>query len=198
MRSRTRTMKKIYDQILPFAIEHKPWIKQFWDSADNTKSGLMENDVWIGQTWDGPALSLKKEGKPVILPGAEGRRHRLARRPLAHQGVEEPRPGLCLPRISPDAGSLRRCCRRFGLQPDHHRRRRAALRRRQEELPGSLPGRCAEEPLAPPRRALLVRGNPHASTPTSSRRPDQPFTCTDIEPAPHRGAGSFQAMAGPA
>ncbi|WP_395688810.1 extracellular solute-binding protein [Aestuariivirga sp.] len=59
------SMKKIYDQILPFAIEHKPWIKQFWDSADNTKSGLMENDVWIGQTWDGPALSLKKEGKPV-------------------------------------------------------------------------------------------------------------------------------------
>jgi spermidine/putrescine transport system substrate-binding protein len=59
------TFKKIYDQILPFAIEHKPWIKQFWDSADNTKSGLMENDVWIGQTWDGPALSLKKEGKPV-------------------------------------------------------------------------------------------------------------------------------------
>lgn len=59
------SMKKIYDQILPFAIEHKPWIKQFWDSADNTKSGLMENDVWIGQTWDGPALTLKKEGKPV-------------------------------------------------------------------------------------------------------------------------------------
>ena len=25
----------------------------------------MENDVWIGQTWDGPALSLKKDGKPV-------------------------------------------------------------------------------------------------------------------------------------
>jgi spermidine/putrescine transport system substrate-binding protein len=58
-------MKKIYDQILPIAIEKKPWIKQFWDSADNTKSGLMENDVWIGQTWDGPVLSLKKEGKPV-------------------------------------------------------------------------------------------------------------------------------------
>jgi spermidine/putrescine transport system substrate-binding protein len=57
--------KKIYDQILPFAIEHKPWIKQFWDSADNTKSGLMENGVVIGQTWDGPALSLKKDGKPV-------------------------------------------------------------------------------------------------------------------------------------
>jgi spermidine/putrescine transport system substrate-binding protein len=59
------SMKKIYDQILPVAIEHKPWIKQFWDSADNTKSGLMENDVWISQNWDGPALSLKKDGKPV-------------------------------------------------------------------------------------------------------------------------------------
>lgn len=59
------SFKKIYDQIVAVAIEHKPWIKQFWDSADNTKSGLMENDVWIGQTWDGPALSLKKDGKPV-------------------------------------------------------------------------------------------------------------------------------------
>ena len=57
--------KKIYDQILPIAIGHKPWIKQFWGSADNTKSGLMENDVWVGQTWDGPPLSLKKDGKPV-------------------------------------------------------------------------------------------------------------------------------------
>jgi spermidine/putrescine transport system substrate-binding protein len=57
--------KKIWDPILAFAIENKAFVKQFWDSADNTKSGLMENDVWIGQTWDGPALSLKKEGKPV-------------------------------------------------------------------------------------------------------------------------------------
>jgi spermidine/putrescine transport system substrate-binding protein len=59
------TFKKLYDVILPFAIAHKPWIKQFWDSADNTKSGLMENGVVIGQTWDGPVLSLKKDGKPV-------------------------------------------------------------------------------------------------------------------------------------
>ena len=57
--------KKLWDPILAFAIEHKSWVKQFWDSADNTKSGLMENDVWLGQTWDGPPLSLKKDGKPV-------------------------------------------------------------------------------------------------------------------------------------
>jgi spermidine/putrescine transport system substrate-binding protein len=59
------SFKKLWDPILKFAIEHKSWVKQFWDSADNTKSGLMENDVWLGQTWDGPPLSLKKEGKPV-------------------------------------------------------------------------------------------------------------------------------------
>ncbi len=59
------SFKKLWDPILAFAIEHKPWVKQFWDSADNTKSGLMENDVWIGQTWDGPPLTLKKEGKQV-------------------------------------------------------------------------------------------------------------------------------------
>ena len=59
------SMKAIYDKLLAFAIAHKPWIKQFWDSADNTKSGLMENGVVIGQTWDGPPLSLKKAGKPV-------------------------------------------------------------------------------------------------------------------------------------
>ena len=59
------SFKKIWDPILAFAIEHKSWVKQFWDSADNTKSGLMENDVWISQNWDGPALSLKKDGKPI-------------------------------------------------------------------------------------------------------------------------------------
>lgn len=59
------TMKKIYDEILKVAIAKKAWIKQFWDSADNTKSGYMENGCVIGMTWDGPALSLKKQGKPV-------------------------------------------------------------------------------------------------------------------------------------
>ncbi|GAB4069250.1 extracellular solute-binding protein [Ancylobacter sonchi] len=59
------TMKKIYDVILAYAIENKAQVKQFWDSSDNTKSGFMENGCTIGQTWDGPPLSLKKQGKPV-------------------------------------------------------------------------------------------------------------------------------------
>jgi spermidine/putrescine transport system substrate-binding protein len=59
------SMRKLYDPILAFAISKKSQIRQFWDSADSTKSGLLENGVVIGQTWDGPALSLKKQGKPV-------------------------------------------------------------------------------------------------------------------------------------
>jgi spermidine/putrescine transport system substrate-binding protein len=59
------TMRKLLTPIGQFAVDHKPWIKQFWSSADDTKSGFMQNGCVIGQTWDGPVLSLKKAGKPV-------------------------------------------------------------------------------------------------------------------------------------
>jgi spermidine/putrescine transport system substrate-binding protein len=59
------TMKRIWIELTKFAVEHRPWVKQFWDSADDTKSGFLQNDVWVGQTWDGPALSLKKSGQPM-------------------------------------------------------------------------------------------------------------------------------------
>jgi spermidine/putrescine transport system substrate-binding protein len=59
------TMKALWTQLTQFAVDHRPWIKQFWDSADDTKAGFMENGVLVGQTWDGPVLSLKKAGKPV-------------------------------------------------------------------------------------------------------------------------------------
>ncbi len=59
------TMRKIYDELLKFAVAGKSQIKQFWDSSDNTKSGFIENGCVIGQVWDGAALSLKKEGKPI-------------------------------------------------------------------------------------------------------------------------------------
>ena len=62
-------MKKIcagiWNEITKFAVEHKPWLKQFWNDADAQINGFMQNDVVLGQTWDGPPLKLKKEGKPV-------------------------------------------------------------------------------------------------------------------------------------
>ena len=61
------SMKRIYDVLLREAIARKPWIKQWWDSADNTRSGFMSNGVVIGQTWDGPPISLKKTGAPITF-----------------------------------------------------------------------------------------------------------------------------------
>ncbi len=58
-------MRRIWTEITKFAVERKPWIKQFWNDHNTQKAGFMQNGVVIGQTWDGPAMELKKEGKPV-------------------------------------------------------------------------------------------------------------------------------------
>jgi spermidine/putrescine transport system substrate-binding protein len=58
-------MRRIWTEITKFAVEHKPWIRQFWNDHNTQKSGFMQNGCVIGQTWDGPAIELKKEGKPV-------------------------------------------------------------------------------------------------------------------------------------
>jgi spermidine/putrescine transport system substrate-binding protein len=59
------SMKRIYDVILAFAIDHRAWIGQFCDGAESVAAGFIENDCTIGKTWDGPALSLSRAGKPV-------------------------------------------------------------------------------------------------------------------------------------
>ncbi len=171
------SFKKVWDPILAFAIEHKAWVKQFWDSADNTKSGLMENDVWIGLTWDGPPLSLKKEGKPVNYTAPkEGAIAWVDGLSLlkAAKNVDQVYAFLELPG---DAGSFRSRGRRFGLQPGRHRRRCAAL--------GTWPRRTSRKPSRAMRSRTCGPGRPSrpgmpksaASTPTSSRRPDRTIAC---------------------
>lgn len=58
-------MQAIYDRILETAIEKRPWIAQFWDTAASAAAGFMERGCTIGQTWDGPAVALKMDGQPV-------------------------------------------------------------------------------------------------------------------------------------
>lgn len=58
-------MRKIWEGITAFAVEHKPWVKSFWNDHNTQKTNLMQNGVVLGQTWDGPAIELMKEGKPV-------------------------------------------------------------------------------------------------------------------------------------
>jgi spermidine/putrescine transport system substrate-binding protein len=67
------TFKKIYDEIVAFAIAHKSSIKQFWDTPDSIRAGFTDEGCIIGQTWDGPAVELRNEGKPVrFMAPAEG------------------------------------------------------------------------------------------------------------------------------
>lgn len=58
-------MRKIWEGITAFAVEHKPWVKSFWNDHVTQKTNFLQNGVVLGQTWDGPAIELMKEGKPV-------------------------------------------------------------------------------------------------------------------------------------
>jgi len=57
-------MRRVYDKILKFLIKHKKNIKVFWNNFQDHLSAFLQNGCLIGQTWDGPMMNLKKEGKP--------------------------------------------------------------------------------------------------------------------------------------
>ncbi len=58
-------MRKVYDEILKFLISKKKNIKMFWNNAQDHQLAFLQNGCLIGQTWDGPIMTMKKEGKPV-------------------------------------------------------------------------------------------------------------------------------------
>ena len=59
------TMRDIWSDITEFAIDHKDWIRLFWNDATTQEAGLLKNGVVIGQTWDSPAIAMKNAGEPV-------------------------------------------------------------------------------------------------------------------------------------
>jgi len=60
------TSRKIFDQILPVAIELKKNIKKFWNSADDQYTAFNQDGCVIGLTWDGPGIVLNKTSKGRI------------------------------------------------------------------------------------------------------------------------------------
>lgn len=58
-------MREVWTKITKFCVDNKDQIKLFWNDADSQKNGLLNDGVVVGQTWDGPPLSLKKAGEPV-------------------------------------------------------------------------------------------------------------------------------------
>jgi spermidine/putrescine transport system substrate-binding protein len=67
-------MRAVYEQLVAFAIDHKPWILQFWSNAQETEAAFYQNGAAIGQTWDGPAMRMRSEtgGRITYLAPKEG------------------------------------------------------------------------------------------------------------------------------
>ncbi|MDX1512756.1 MAG: extracellular solute-binding protein [Gammaproteobacteria bacterium] len=59
------TMRKTWEVVTKFCIENKAQIKLFWNDADTQKNGLLNEGVLVGQTWDGPPITLMNDGEPV-------------------------------------------------------------------------------------------------------------------------------------
>jgi spermidine/putrescine transport system substrate-binding protein len=57
--------RPVWEQITKFCIENKKNLKLLWDDADTQKNGLLNEGVIVGQTWDGPPLSMKTAGEAV-------------------------------------------------------------------------------------------------------------------------------------
>ena len=60
-----KKMRKIWSEITDFAINNKKRIKLFWSDVATQKSGFLENGVILGQTWGGPANTLRRAGRPI-------------------------------------------------------------------------------------------------------------------------------------
>ncbi len=50
------TMREVWDQIAAWAMPRRERIKLIWDDAEAQRTGLLEDGVVVGQTWDGPPL----------------------------------------------------------------------------------------------------------------------------------------------
>ena len=58
-------MRKTWAVVTDFCIKNKSQVKLFWNDADTQKNGLMNQGVVVGQTWDGPPITLMQNGDPV-------------------------------------------------------------------------------------------------------------------------------------
>ncbi len=59
------TMRKTWEQVTQYCIKNKAQLKLFWNDADTQKNGLLNEGVLVGQTWDGPPITLMNDGEPV-------------------------------------------------------------------------------------------------------------------------------------
>lgn len=61
------SMRRVWDKIIGFAVEHRSWVKMFWEDAESQISGFKHNGVVLGQTWNGPMKRLADKGEPIVF-----------------------------------------------------------------------------------------------------------------------------------
>ncbi|KAA3626755.1 MAG: extracellular solute-binding protein [Proteobacteria bacterium] len=59
------TMRKVWGVVTDFCIKNKEQVKLFWNDADSQKNGFLNDGVVVGQTWDGPPITMMNNGDPV-------------------------------------------------------------------------------------------------------------------------------------
>lgn len=60
-----KTMRATWQKVTDFCIKNKAQVKLFWNDADSQKNGLLNEGVLVGQTWDGPPITMMNNGDPV-------------------------------------------------------------------------------------------------------------------------------------
>ena len=65
------TMRKNWEIITEYCIAKKGNLVKFWSGADPQKQGFTSDGVVVGQTWDGPIVSMMKAGEPVAYQTTE-------------------------------------------------------------------------------------------------------------------------------
>ena len=64
-------MRKNWEIITEYCIGKKGNLVKFWSGADPQKQGFTSDGVVVGQTWDGPIVSMMKAGEPVAYQTTE-------------------------------------------------------------------------------------------------------------------------------
>jgi len=59
------TMRKVWTVVTDFCIANKDQVRLFWNDADSQKNGFLNDGVVVGQTWDGPPITMMNNGDPV-------------------------------------------------------------------------------------------------------------------------------------
>jgi spermidine/putrescine transport system substrate-binding protein len=59
------TMRKVWTVVTDYCIANKEQVGLFWNDADTQKNGFLNDGVVVGQTWDGPPITMMNDGDPV-------------------------------------------------------------------------------------------------------------------------------------